>query len=200
MWFAVFRYYCQYGRTPNSSFDLLKWEHSTFLGIHHYLFVKLILSSVVIFGKVFKGSSKIDFPSNIRLCVSQQLSWGLRAFYVLVCTRFDTISFCCWMWDKINSCHFYGIHGEICGLNFLGWLWQSPWQPGNVFIKDNTVVFHLFLSFASTVFVNACAPLCGPVFGCDVCTCYPFPGIFVHGAPHWPNKPVKGDVWRSVHM
>lgn len=116
---------------------------SVFPHSYYYLYIRLILCYVIIYGKVFKGSSEIDFPSTMRLCVSQQLSWGFWAFYALVWTRFDAVSFCCWMWDKINSCHLYGIDGEICGLNFPGWLWLLPWQLGNVFIKDNIVVFHL---------------------------------------------------------
>lgn len=130
--------------------------HSTQTCTHHYLRVRLTLCSVIICGKVLKGSSKIYFPSDIRLCASPQLSWGFWAFYVHVGTRVVTISFRCWMWDKINSCHLYGIDGEICGLNFLGWLWRSPWQPGNVSIKDNSVVPHLFLC-CYRVCVLACA-------------------------------------------
>lgn len=70
---------------PNLSIHAF-WEHSSLPCIQHYLCIRVILCSMIICGKVFKGSSQIDFPSDIRLCVSQQLS--LR-FLSLLCTRVD---------------------------------------------------------------------------------------------------------------
>lgn len=64
---------------------------------------------------------------------------------------------------------------------WFGWLLKLPWQPGNIFIKDYIVVFHLVLYFLPQ---SLCNCVCGwlPVFGCDVCTCYPFPGFCTRGA------------------
>lgn len=109
--------------------------------------------------------------------VLQELSWGFRAFYVLVWTRFDTLSFCCWMGDKINSCHLYGIDGEMCGLADY-WSYHDNQE---IFSSKTTLWFFIwFFIFCHRVCVTACGWL--PVFGCDVCTCYPFPGIRTRGA------------------
>lgn len=139
------------------------WEHSLLPCIHHHLCIRPILCYVIICGKEFKGSSKIDFPSPTSvLRASQQLSWGSWAFYATVGTGVDTISFHCWTRDKINSCHLYWIGAEICGLSFLGRLWQLPWRPGNVFIM------WLFISFF--VATECVCSVCAVVW---VCTCDP---------------------------
>lgn len=127
--------------------------------------------------------------------VLQELSWGFRAFYVLVWTRFDTLSFCCWMGDKINSCHLYGMDGEMCGLADY-WSYHDNQE---IFSSKTTLWFFIwFFIFCHRVCVIACV-VCCPCLGV-MCVRVIHSQVFVRGAPHWPNKPVEGDVWRNVHM
>ncbi len=77
-------------------------------------------ANAVVCHYLWKSITRNWFSTVIRRYVSQELSWGFGAFHVLVWTWFDTISFCCWMWGKINSRHLKGINGEICGLATSG--------------------------------------------------------------------------------
>lgn len=96
--------------------------------------------------------------------VLQQLSWGFRVFNVLARTRFDTLSFRCWVRDKINSCHPFRIDAEMCGLagNLSYHDTQEIFSSKTilwVFIWVFMVSFHFFLHSLCTVCVVACVGL-----------------------------------------